>query len=99
MRTGETKRDRREKGKSVEKGRGKYRERVGRSLTKDGVKMEGEKCGKGQAPCYPTLSLSFPFPFGRSDGNTPTETPLEDFEISQVASPGSCGNFLRHHFH
>lgn len=38
---------RREKGKSAEKSWGKYRE-GGSPLTKDGVKMEGEKCGKGE---------------------------------------------------
>jgi len=37
----------REKRKSVEKGRGKCRE-GGSLLTKDGVKMEGEKYGKGE---------------------------------------------------
>lgn len=67
----------REKGKSVEKGRGKYRE-GGSLLTKDGVKMEGEKYGKGDPWCYSTLPLSLSFshsfPFGRSGGNTPTET-------------------------
>lgn len=47
----------REKGKSVEKGRGKYRE-GGPLLTKDGVKMEGEKYGKGEPRVF---SLSFPF--------------------------------------
>lgn len=68
----------REKGKSAEKCRGKYRE-GGSPLTKDGVKMEGEKYGKG-APHATRLSffLSFSFShshslsFRRSDGNTPT---------------------------
>lgn len=47
----------RERGKSVEKGRGKYRE-GGSLLTKDGVKMEGEKYGKGDPRCYsPSLPL------------------------------------------
>lgn len=63
----------REKRKSVEKGRGKYRE-GGPLLTKDGVKMEGEKYGKGEPRCFLSLFPSFSFPFGRSSGNTPTET-------------------------
>lgn len=49
----------REKGKSVEKGRGKYRE-GGSLLTKDGVKMEGEKYGKGE-PRATILFLSLSF--------------------------------------
>lgn len=40
----------------MEKGRGKYRE-GGPLLTKDGVKMEGEKYGKGE-PRAIRLSLS-----------------------------------------
>lgn len=38
----------------MEKGRGKYRE-GGPLLTKDGVKMEGEKYGKGEL--FDSLSL------------------------------------------
>jgi len=51
----------REKGKSVEKSRGKYRE-GGPLLTKDGVKMEGEKYGKGEPHAtrlYLSLFLSY----------------------------------------
>lgn len=87
----------REKGKSVEKGRGKYRE-GGSLLTKDGVKMEGEKYGKGDPRCYSTLPLSLSFSlvsFWAFRWEYAYRNALEDFEISQVASPGPCGNFLR----
>lgn len=73
----------REKGKSVEKSRGKYKE--GGSPLKDGVKMEGEKCGKGK-PHVIRLSFSLSlisffhsFSFRRSDGNTPTRWKISKF--------------------
>jgi len=97
-----------EKGKSVEKDRqggdGGNRE-GGPPLTKDGVKMEGEKCGKGKprvlSPSLPlSLSLSLSLSLTLSllvsyQWEYAYRKALEDFEISQVASPGPCGKFLR----
>lgn len=82
----------------MEKGRGKYRE-GGPLLTKDGVKMEGEKYGKGE-PRAIRLSLSLSVShslvsFWAFRWEYAYRSALEDFEILQVASPGPCGNFLR----
>lgn len=61
------------KGKERGKGSGEIQRGWAAALTKDGVKMEGEKYGKGDCYSILSLSLSLPFPFGRSSGNTPTE--------------------------
>lgn len=81
----------------MEKSRGKYRE-GGPLLTKDGVKMEGEKYGKGEPRATTTLPLFLSFSlvsFWAFRWEYAYQNALEDFEISQVASPGLCGNFLR----
>lgn len=75
----------------MEKGRGKYRE-GGPLLTKDGVKMEGEKYGKGE-PRAIRLSLSFSFPFGRSGGNTPTEARWKILKFCRWHPQGHAATF------
>lgn len=59
-------------------------------------KNGGWKIWKGRASCYSDLPLSFSLvSFWAFQWEYAYQNALEDFEISQVASLGPCGKFLR----
>lgn len=92
-----------ERGRRKERGKGSgeiYRGWVA-PLTKDGVKMEGEKCGKGRESLrsyslfLPSSFSFFPVSFWAFRWEYAYRNALEDFEISQVASPGRARQLFK----
>lgn len=79
-REGEFKKPERERGcawqrKGKERGKGSGEIQRGWTVADERWRKNGGwKIWKGRASCFLSLSPSFSFPFGRSSGNTPTET-------------------------